>query len=502
MERDENRIPVIAGAGEITDRPSDLLMAMEPAALMAEALSRAEQDAGACLLAGLDSLDVINEISWPYTDPCGEVAVRAKLRPRRAVYAPAGGQTPVQAIHDAALRIARGESTVAAICGAEAEHAVQQAAKAGVKLPWSSRDENHVPLRASAFQHPAARALDAAVPAHVYPFYENAFQKAWGQTPNQGQEESAEVWAGYSTIAAARPGAWLTRPYETQEIRAVSPQNRLIAWPYPKLMTANPVVNQGAAIIVTSAGHARRTGIPPERMIHILGGGAAQEPQDYLARDSYEHVCAMQAVLTMIQGLLPPGQDRFDHYELYSCFPCIPKMARRLLGLGPETPLTVTGGLTFFGAPLNNYMTHAAIAMVERLRANPGQTGLLYGQGGYATKHHALALASGEAPRRPLAAGYDVQPQAEALRLPIPRFAPDFAGPAKLETFTILFGRDGKPRHGVAIARPDPETRLIARIPAHDTEAITMLMSAKANPIGAAGRTALGSDRILQWRFV
>jgi acetyl-CoA C-acetyltransferase len=479
MQRDETRIPVIAGAGEITDRPSDPMMAMEPAALMAEALSRAGQDAGGRLLAGLDSLDVINEISWPYIDPCAEVAARAKLSPRRAVYAPVGGHTPVQAIHDAALRIARGESTVAAICGAEAQHAVYQAAKTGVKLPWRCKDENYVPVRAAAFQHPAARALDAAIPAHVYPFYENACQKAWGQTP----------------------GAWLTRPYEAQEIRTVSPQNRLVAWPYPKLMTANPVVNQGAAIIVTSAGHARRAGIPQERMIQVLGGAAAQEPQDYLARDSYERVSAMQAVLTAIQRLLPPGRDRFDHYELYSCFPCIPKMARRLLGLAPGTPLTVTGGLTFFGAPLNNYMTHAAVAMAGRLRANPGQTGLLYGQGGYTTKHHALAVASGEAPRLPLSAGYDVQPQAEALRRPIPRFVSDFEGLATLETFTVLFGRDGEPRHGVAIARPDPETRLIARIPAGDTEAIAKLMNAKANPIGAAGRTALGPDGLLQWRF-
>src|SRR5262249_30271552 len=151
----------------------------------------------------------------------------------------------------------------------------------------------------------------------VYPFYENAFQKAQGQTPEQGQEESAEVWAGYSAVAARRPAAWLTRPYEALEIRTVSPQNRLIAWPYPKLMTANPIVNQGAAIILTSAGHARRAGIPPERMIHILGGAAAEEPQDYLARDRYEAVPAMQAVLAMVQRLLPPGRDRFDHYELY-----------------------------------------------------------------------------------------------------------------------------------------------------------------------------------------
>jgi acetyl-CoA C-acetyltransferase len=502
MEKDKDRLPVIAGAGEITDKPSDPFQAMEPAALMAEALLRAGRDASAHLLASVDSLDVINEISWPYLDPCAEVAARAKLSPRRAVYGPVGGQTPVSAIHDAALRIARGESKAAAICGAEAEHAVRQAAKAGVTLPWSGKDEDHVPVRASTFQQPAARALGAVTPAHVYPFYENAFQKAQGQTPDQGQDESAAVWAGYSAVAARRPAAWLTRPYTAREIRAVSPQNRLIAWPYPKLMTANPAVNQGAAIILTSAGHAKRAGIPPERLIHILGGAAAEEPQDYLARHGYEAVPAMQAVLTMMRCYLPPGQDRFDHYELYSCFPCIPKMARRLLGLGLGTPLTVTGGLTFFGAPLNNYMSHAAVAMVEQLRANPGQTGLLYGQGGYATKHHALALSSGEAPRSPLAASYHVQPEAGAFPQPIQRFIAAFEGSARLETFTVLFGRDGEPQHGIAIARSDPDTRLIARIPACDTEAIAKLLSPEANPIGAAGRATMGSDGTLQWRFV
>jgi acetyl-CoA C-acetyltransferase len=39
---------------------------------------------------------------------------------------------------------------------------------------------------------------------------------------------------------------------------------------------------------------------------------------------------------------------------------------------------TVTGGLTFFGAPLNTYMTHAACAMVRKLR-NGAKLGLLYG---------------------------------------------------------------------------------------------------------------------------
>ena len=39
------------------------------------------------------------------------------------------------------------------------------------------------------------------------------------------------------------------------------------------------------------------------------------------------------------------GAAGFDVVELYSCFPYVPKMARRTLGLGPEVVPTVVGGL-------------------------------------------------------------------------------------------------------------------------------------------------------------
>ena len=105
---------------------------------------------------------------------------------------------------------------------------------------------------------------------------------------------------------------------------------------------------------------------------------------------------------------LAGGDGRtFDAIELYSCFPCVPKMARRTLGLGADVQPTVTGGLTFFGAPLNTYMTHAACAMVRRLRGG-ARLGLLYGQGGFVTKHHALVV-SPQTPREALAQDTSVQ---------------------------------------------------------------------------------------------
>ena len=62
-----------------------------------------------------------------------------------------------------------------------------------------------------------------------------------------------------------------------------------------------------------------------------------------------------------------------------------PKLARRTLGLGLDHPTSVTGGLSFFGGPLNNYMSHAACAMVREVRAG-AKLGLIYGQGEFVTK--------------------------------------------------------------------------------------------------------------------
>jgi len=501
-QRHEDRIPVIVGVGEVADRHADPAQVREPAALMAAALAGAEADAGAKLLTDLDSLDIINEISWPYADPAATLAAWLGVSPRRSVYQPVGGQTPITAVHEAALRIARGESAVAGVVGAESAHAVQRAMKSGITLPWSARDLTHVPKRAASAQQPIARTLEVATPAHVYPFYENAAQHAWGQSPDEGRRESAATWARFSAVAATRENAWLRRPHTAQEIEQVSAQNRPIAWPYSKLMVANPLVNQGAAVLLTSLGRARRAGIAAHRLIRILGGAAARETDDYLQRDVYHSVCAMRAVLDANVKLLPAGQDRFDRVELYSCFPCVPKMARRVLGMSGDDALTVTGGLTFFGAPLNNYMTHAAVAMVEALRAHSGEVGLLYGQGGYATKHHGIVLTASDQVAPQLDDGYDVQAEAEALRQPVPAVTLDHAGSAILETFTVLFDRDGRPRHGVVIARPDPGRRLMARVPGEDTEGLARLMSTSRNPIGLTGQTAPGPDGVLQWRFV
>ncbi len=323
--------------------------------------------------------------------------------------------------------------------------------------------------------------------AMVRPTAEAVGPAGWGQS-------FAALWASFSQLAAENPYAWLGRPHTPAEIVTPSASNRLIAWPYTKLMVANPSVNQGGAVILTSLAVARAAGIAEEKLIYVHGGAAAAEPRDYLLRDNYHGSTAQDAVLKAAQSLAPDGQ--FDAVELYSCFPCVPKMAGRTLELPADMVPTVAGGLTFFGAPLNTYMTHAACAMVRRLRAGGG-TGLLYGQGEFVTKHHALVVSRAPAAHARILADESVQADADAARGPVPAFSTEAEGDAVLETFTVIYDREGAPSHGAAIARVGP-ARVLARVT--EADEIAALTDLARSPIGSAGRVRAGDGELL-WRF-
>jgi acetyl-CoA C-acetyltransferase len=496
MSLPADRTPVIVGVGEIVDKPNDPANGLEPLALMEQALRHAESDAGGKLLNKIDSLDLINQVTWPYADMPAQLAARIGAAPSRAFYGPVGGESPIRALHDAAARIARGESQVAAICGAEAQNTLDRARKSGVSLNWTPKPERFdPPLRGADFVHAAALNIGAFMPVTIYPFYENATLAFWDQTPAQAQAESGALWSAFSQVAAGNPSAWLPRFHTAADIITPAASNRLIAWPYTKLMVANPSVNQGGAIILTNLAMARAAGITDERCVYVHGGAAANEPRDYLQRDSYHASTALDAVLHAAMHIV--GDQPFDAVELYSCFPCVPKMARRTLGLAPDMVPTVTGGLTFFGAPLNTYMTNAACAMVRRLR-NDGGTGLLYGQGEFVTKHHALVVSAAPPAHQRLLDAPSVQEAADQARGEVPEFSMTASGSASLETFTVIYDREGAPSHGAVIARLGGGPRVLARAP--QAEAIARITDLTRTPVGTQGDVRLAADE-LTWHF-
>jgi acetyl-CoA C-acetyltransferase len=495
----DDRIPVIVGVGEITDRPTELTEGLEPLTLLELALKRAEADSGAKLLGEIGSLDVVNFLSWRYRDPEQRLAQRLGIEPKHLYYGPVGGESPIRYLHEAAQRIARGECSVAAVCGAEAQSTATKAERAGIDLPWTpfARDVEE-PKRGAAFQKPMAVKLGVFRPVTVYPFYEAASSAHWGQTPREAMAESGRLWSTYSEVASHNPNAWLKRRVASEEITTPTADNRLIAWPYTKLMVANPTVNMGGAVLLTSLAKAREAGIAEDRLIYVWGGASAEEPRDYLNRDQFYESHPQNAVLKAVMELVEGDGGKFDAIELYSCFPCVPKMARRTLGLGPEVQPTVTGGLTFFGAPLNTYMTHAACAMVRKLR-NGGSLGLLYGQGGFVTKHHALVL-SRQAPREPLAQDTSVQTEADRHRGAVPEFVTEADGKGAVESFTVIYGRSNEVEHGVVMLRTKDQARALARVPAQDGATLAHLLDMDRTPVGSSGDIVTAEDGVLEWR--
>jgi acetyl-CoA C-acetyltransferase len=496
----EDRIPVIVGVGEIVDRPADIAAGLEPLALLEAALRRAEQDSGANLLGAVESLDIVNFLSWRYQDPARQLSDRLGIAPAHAYYGPVGGESPIRYLHEAAQRIARGECSVAAICGAEAQSTATKAERAGLTLPWTPfAHDVPEPKRGAAFQKPMAVKLGVFRPTTVYPLYEAATSAHWGQTPREALAESGDLWSIFSGVAAQNPQAWLKRRFTAGEITTPTPDNRLIAWPYTKLMVANPTVNMGAAVLMTSLAKARQAGIAGDRLVHVWGGASAEEPRDYLIRDQFYESHAQNAVLEKVMELAGGDGNAFDAIELYSCFPCVPKMARRTLGLGADVKPTVTGGLTFFGAPLNTYMTHAACAMVRKLRGGV-RLGLLYGQGGFVTKHHGLVL-SPQPPRDALAQDTSVQTAADRNRGTVPEFVAEADGKGAIETFTAIYGRGGEIEHGVVMLRTAANARALARVPAQDKSTLAHLLDIDRTPVGSTGTIVTADDGMLEWRY-
>src|SRR6266581_2606080 len=249
----DDRIPVIVGVGEIVDRPKEISKGLEPLVLLEQALKRAEADSGSKLLGEIQSLDIVNFLSWRYRDPEIQLSDRLGIKPKHAYYGPVGGESPIRYLHEAAQRIARGECSVAAVCGAEAQSTATKAERAGVTPPWTPfAHDVPEPKRGAAFQKPLAVALGVFRPVTVYPFYEAATSAHWGQSPREALAESGELWSRYSDVAAANPQSWMKRAVPADTITTPSSNNRLIAWPYTKLMVANPTVNMGGALLMTS----------------------------------------------------------------------------------------------------------------------------------------------------------------------------------------------------------------------------------------------------------
>ncbi len=449
------RTPVIIGVGQYLHRADDLDAALEPAALMERATRAAIDDAGLDALASVDSVRVVGLLSWKYPDPARVVADRLGWSPRETAVTTMGGNSPQSLVNATSKQILAGELDVVVLTGGEASRSRNKARKAGVDLDWTPLpDPAPTPVvLGSVLEMNMQAEIDRGVyyPVQVYPMFETAIRAASGATPEEHLVRVSEMWARFSAVAADNPHAWIRDARSAEELRTPGPDNRMNGLPYPKTMNSNNDVDMGATVVMCSAEAAERLAVPRDRWVFPHSGADCHEHPFVSNRDTFARTPAIELGGRRALELAGVGIDDIAVIDLYSCFPSAVQLGARSLGLDPYDAgrqLTRTGGLAFAGGPWNNYVMHAIATVVQDLRAQPEELGLVWANGGYATKH-----AFGVYGTQPPAEGFrHAYPQDEIDALPRRELAlpGEAAGPATIEAYTVMHDRDGAPELAIS----------------------------------------------------
>jgi acetyl-CoA C-acetyltransferase len=306
-------------------------------------------------------------------------------------------------------------------------------------------------------------------PISVYALFENARRARLGLSRDAYALEMGRLFAPFTKVAAGNPHAMSPEVRTAPELAEVTRANRLTSDPYPRRLVARDQANQGAAVLIASAGTARTLGVPEDRFVYLHGAADLRERLPLERADLAESRAAVLAARTALQRA---GVDAraIDLFDLYSCFPIAVFNLRDGLGLAgdDQRPLTLTGGLPYFGGAGNNYSMHAIASMVRALRTRPGARGLVSANGGFLSKTSVGVYSTTPAPPP---AFDDAALQAGIDAWPAPPLA-DGEGEGVVETYTIDYS--GAAPIGIIVgglvsgggrfvAMTDPEDPAIAR---------------------------------------
>ncbi|MCB1704771.1 MAG: hypothetical protein KDI17_07905 [Halioglobus sp.] len=430
--------PVLVGIAAVQQKIPDYQRALEPVALMEQALRDAAADAG-CeeLLQRADEIMVPRSI-WGYSDPGRLVADALGATSARTLLAEFGilQQTLLTL---ACQRIEAGECEVVLVTGGEAKYRALCAQKAGAEASETGQVDASpdTTLRPEdEMWSPVESASGLGMPVGYYAILDSALRYKQGLSVDEHRDQMAAMYSGLSELAADNPDAWSDEVVPAAHIREHSAANRMLAFPYTKLHNSQWNIDQAAGLILCSAGVAESLGIDRSKWIF---------PRAF-TESNYMSVVASRGDLGASPGFRVAGQvamemagvsfDELRLCELYSCFPYAVRVQLEEFGMSPGHSVSVTGGMTFGGGPLNNFVFQATVKMAQLLRQNPAEVGLVTTVSGMLTKQ-ACALWSAT----PGAGGWacaDVTEQVRAASRECELVA-EYSGPAPVAGYTVLY---------------------------------------------------------------
>lgn len=490
---EEDNTPIIVGAAQQVWRDTDVVRT--PVDALHEVSAAALADATDKIAATIDAIvhvrfiadsDAGSKALFP-RNPGRQLADRLGLKQPGQFQGIIGGNSPQYLVNHCAQRLARGDRKAVLITGAELLASFFAALSSGADLSAWPGPADEAPTTIGVERdglNEAEQRHGLYEPINTYPLFENSLRSHLGVSAQQHQQDIAQLCSDMSRVAADNPFAWRPQFLTAEQIGQVSDKNRYIGYPYTKAMNAVLAVNMGAALVMTTVTTAKQVGIDPSQWIYLRGGVDVNDLWYLSERPVLHESPAIRNAWQALSQHTGIELAELDCFDLYSCFPSAIEVACREIGLSVQDDrgVTVTGGLPYFGGPGNNYSLHAIAEMVKRLRTGVAQHGLVTANGLYLTKH-SLGVYSSQAPQTawqpldsaPIQHTVDVGPKVKV--------AADPSGKAKVETYTVCFGREG-PKQGIVIARNAAGERIIANT-ATDEQILQQWLN--EDPIGHTG---------------
>ena len=377
--------PVVIGLG-ITQQKGSYAELDEALFLMEKVAMRAINDCGNSKIK--DFIDVIDipKGFWRYRDPGKWIAEKNNFSNAKTSVNKIG-VLQQHLINNTCNKIIKGEIRAGLILGGESRAKMIAALKEGVEykeMELSTNPDQYVKAKDDLYGEGEAEALGLMAVGY-YAVMESAMRKSKSLTLKEHEDYLGSMYAEFSEIASKNQYAASDKSISKDQIMLANNDNKPMAYPYNKYHCTSWNVSQASAILICEEELADQLNISKQKRIYPMASSETNHMIALIQRPSLISSAGLKLASEKINEVVDENSINLDFIDLYSCFPVAVQQFENVLNLNTKISKTITGAMPFAGGPLNNYMLHATVQALLKLRNQSGNS-LITGVSGMMTK--------------------------------------------------------------------------------------------------------------------
>ena len=377
--------PVVIGLG-ITQQKGSYAELDEALFLMEKVAMQAINDCGNSKIK--DFIDVIDipKGFWRYRDPGKWIAEKNNFSNAKTSVNKIG-VLQQHLINNTCNKIIKGEIRAGLILGGESRAKMIAALKEGIEykeMELSTNPDQYVKAKDDLYGEGEAEALGLMAVGY-YAVMESAMRKSKSLTLKEHEDYLGSMYAEFSEIASKNQYAASDKSISKDQIMLANSDNKPMAYPYNKYHCTSWNVSQASAILICEEGLADQLNISKQKRIYPMASSETNHMIALIQRPSLISSAGLKLASEKINEVVDKHSINLNLIDLYSCFPVAVQQFENVLNLNTKTSRTITGAMPFAGGPLNNYMLHATVQALLKLRSQSGHS-LITGVSGMMTK--------------------------------------------------------------------------------------------------------------------